>query len=224
MADVTNSYMTEKPTSHSFFTRFSACRWALFMVFVASTYAQVRVDTIVTTPAYKSYFSYTLREPLYVTYTLYKGGGDCDRDGMRFDECGVNTATDDDYDKAYDKGHLANAEDFAYDCDLDRATFCYYNCLPQVPRLNRGIWKTWETQIRKLSQKKRLFIVAGGIFGTKTYGPNRIGVPDYCYKIVYEADTRKVLYCLLFPNDTSKSYKEVTLAELKQKVGYTVDW
>lgn len=183
-------------------------------------FAQVKADTIVVTPAYKSYFSYTLKEPLYVTYTLYKGGGDCDRDGMRFDECGVNTATDDDYDKKYDKGHLANAEDFAYDCDLDRATFCYYNCLPQVPRLNRGIWKTWETQVRNLSQTKKLFIVAGGIFGKKKYGLHRIGVPDYCYKIVFDAATRKVLYCLLFPNDTSKRYETLSLDALTARLGY----
>lgn len=189
-----------------------------------SVVAQPQADTIITTPAYKSYFSYELKEPLYVTYTLYKGGGDCSRKGMYFDECGVNTATDADYDKTYDKGHLANAEDFAYDCELDRATFCYYNCLPQVPRLNRGIWKTWETQVRKLSQERKLFVIAGGIFGDRKYGVHNIGVPDYCYKIVYEYDTGKLLYCLLFPNDKSKTYRDVTLQELKKMLGYTPDF
>lgn len=195
-----------------------------FLIFSCTALAQVQVDTIIDKGIYKSYFSYTLKEPLYVIYELYRGGGDCSRKSMRFDECGVNTACDKDYDKRYDRGHLANAEDFAFDCEKDRATFCYYNCLPQTPRLNRGIWKTWETQVRKLSQTKKLLIVAGGIFSNKKIGIHQIGVPDFCYKIVYEADTLKLLYCLLFPNDTSRTYNNITLAELQKRLGYNVNW
>src|SRR5436853_110152 len=75
-----------------------------------------QVDTVIKTGIYKSYFCYSLKEPLYVTYTLYKGGGGCDRDeqGFNFKKCGVQTASDADYSgSGYDKGHLANAEDFA---------------------------------------------------------------------------------------------------------------
>lgn len=192
-----------------------------FVISGLSLFAQ-QVDTVIKTSIYKSYYSYQVKNPLYVTYTLSKGGGDCDRDGFRFEECGVNTATDEDYKgTGYDKGHLANAEDFAYNCTLDKETFCYYNCLPQTVRLNRGIWKKWETKIRKLSQQKPIFIIAGGKYSNKLLkSGHSVVVPDYCYKIVVDPPTGKILYCLWFPNDNSGSVEELNLADLKSRLAY----
>lgn len=180
-------------------------------------------DTVINNGIYKSYFSYSIRDPLYVTYTLFKGGGNCDRNaqGFHFKSCGVATATDDDYsNQGYDKGHLANAKDFAFDCNKEEATFCYYNCLPQTRRLNRGIWRTWETKVRALSQTTKLFVIAGGIYSNKTIGANRVGVPDQCYKIVLNSQTKKILYCLLFPNDDSRRVEPISLEKLKAKLHY----
>lgn len=189
-----------------------------------SLFAQtIKTDTIIDMQVYKSYFNYALKEPLYVTYHLYKGGGDCDRNAQNFSfkKCGINSAVSDDYENAgFDRGHLANAEDFANDCANQEKTFCYFNCVPQTVKLNRGIWKTWETKVRKLSQTKTVFVIAGNIYGDKKLGPNQIGIPDYCYKIVLDAKTKKILHCLLFPNDDSKTYKTITLPALKKMLGY----
>ena len=96
---------------------------------------QIKIDTVINTGIYKSYFNYSLKEPLYVTYTLYKGGGDCTREALTFKECGIKSASDQDYaGNSFDKGHLANAEDFANDCDNEAKTFCYYNCVPQTKK------------------------------------------------------------------------------------------
>ena len=155
-----------------------------------------QADTVVNMGIYKSYFSYDLKQPLYVTYTLYKGGGGCDREdeSFSFKKCGVNTASNEDYTGfGFDKGHLANAEDFAYDCDKEEKTFCYYNCVPQTVKLNRGIWKTWEEKVRVLSQTKKLFVIAGAIYKNKTQGPHAVGVPEWCYKIVLDSKTKKVI-------------------------------
>lgn len=199
-------------------------RFFFLISFFVSTCATAQlVDTIIKTGIYKSYFCYSLKEPLYVTYTLYKGGGGCDRDeqSFSFKKCGVETATDDDYSNSgLDKGHLANAEDFAFDCDKEEKTFCYYNCVPQTIKLNRGIWKTWEEKVRVLSQSKKLFVIAGCIYGNKTMGPHNIGIPDYCYKIVLENKTKKILFCVLFPNDNSKQAKKISLTKLKKKLRY----
>ena len=86
------------------------------------TLAQTKLvtDTIVDMGIYKSYYNYALKQPLYVTYRLSKGGGSCDREaeGFSFKNCGINTAATTDYaGSPYDRGHLANAEDFASDCD-----------------------------------------------------------------------------------------------------------
>lgn len=194
---------------------------SLFWAFYCQ--AQIQTDTVINMGIYKSYFCYALKEPLYVAYPLYKGGGGCDRndESFSFKKCGVATASDADYKgSGLDKGHLANAEDFAYDCDLEEKTFCYFNCVPQTIKLNRGIWKTWEEKVRVLSQTTKLFVVAGAIYSDKVIGPRQIGVPSHCYKIVLNAITKKIIYCVLFPNDDSKSYQEISLAQLKSKLNY----
>ena len=202
-------------------TRFLSQLLIILFSFCAA-FGQKKVDKIIQMTAYKSYYSYEVKNPLYVTYTLSKGGGDCNRKSFSFKKCDEDTAGDDDYSgSGYDKGHLANAEDFAYDCTLDKQTFCYYNCVPQTVKLNRGIWKKWETEIRKLSHKKPIFVIAGAIYTDKLLKPGRQVIkPDYCYKIVVDPPTHAILYCLLFPNDDSGEVQELTLAELKNQLSY----
>lgn len=195
---------------------------SLLLLLSGNIFSQVTVDTLIDKGIYQSFFSYTLKEPLYVTYVLSKGGGDCNRNGMSFKSGGVpNTARDADYaHSGFDKGHLANAEDFAFDCTKDELTFRYYNCVPQTVRLNRGIWKTWEGTVRDESQTKKLFIIAGNIFKTKKIGAGKIGVPDQCYKIVFEFGTKKLLHCLIFKNDDSDTVDEIDLESLRKKLKY----
>ena len=194
---------------------------ALLICSYLSSSAQ-QVDTLIKMAAYKSYYSYQVKNPLYVTYTLSKGGGDCNRAKFSFKSCGINTAGDEDYaGTGYDKGHLANAEDFAYDCELDKETFCYYNCVPQTTKLNRGIWKSWETKVRKLSQSKPVFVIAGAIYSDQLLKEGHTVVkPDYCYKIIVDPPTGKIVYCLLFPNDNSGKVEELSLSQLKAKLPY----
>lgn len=183
------------------------------------TYA---VDKVIANGVYTSYFNYNLHEPLYVSYKLYRGGGDCKRTHMHFKTDNLaNSATPEDYKHSqFDEGHLCPAEDEAFDCDREELTFRYYNCLPQTPKLNRGIWKTWETQTRKASQTDSLLVVCGGIFGSKKIGD--AAVPDYCWKIVYNISSNRVLYCLLFPNDDSNTVERSTVDDIKQKAGYPI--
>jgi len=175
------------------------------------------VDTIIHEPNYISYYNYNLHEPLIVTYPLYHGGGRCDRSGDKFVTNGLPySATAADYSNSgYDEGHLADSKDFAFDCLKQQLTFRFYNCVPQTPKLNRGIWKHFETIIRKESQTDSLFIVCGSFFGSKTIGIQHISVPDKCWKIVYSMDKKKVIYSLIFPNDDSDSYHEIDFNQLK---------
>jgi endonuclease G len=158
----------------------------LFIFFsIHISYAQKNSIKIVK-ENYTCYFDTVLKQPLVVVYKLYKGGGGCSRAGFSFknDLTNVKTATQSDYAKSgYDRGHLANAEDFAYDCKLDELTFRYYNCLPQSKNLNRGVWKQKEEEARELSQKDTVIILC---FGRMFFQDNKLNVPRYCGKIVKE--------------------------------------
>jgi endonuclease G, mitochondrial len=187
----------------------------LLLSFSGSIVAQIIVDKGI----YKVNFSNTYHEPMYVTYILYKGGGDCDRAKFRFknDDERLQTATDADYSGShYDKGHLANAEDFAFDCKKDELTFRYYNCLPQTANLNRGVWKTVETKVREWSQTDSLLIICGGFFGNKKIG--NIAVPSYCWKVVQSFSTKKILFCGWFSNCTKATLEEISIEELDKKL------
>jgi endonuclease G len=181
-----------------------------------------QADTVIQNDIYTSYFNYQLHEPLYVVYKLYRAGGDCDRSAFHFTTGGLSyAALPADYKgNGFDEGHLADAKDFATDCKEEEETFRFYNCVPQTPRLNRGIWKHFETEIRKESQADSLLVICGSIFGDKTMGADNIAIPDYCWKIVYSLTTRQLMYCLLFPNDESDTYTDIAIESLKKKLKY----
>lgn len=56
----------------------------LLCVSVVSGFAADIVE--IKTPILVSHFSQQIKEPPYVSYTLYKGGGDCSRSGNEFQE------------------------------------------------------------------------------------------------------------------------------------------
>ena len=198
-------------------------RTFLMLSFILLIWGNLYSQIIVDKGIYKANFSNAYRQSLYVSYYLYKGGGNCSRTGLNFknDDPRLLCATDDDYKGSkYDKGHLANAEDFAFDCEKDELTFRYYNCLPQTPNLNRGVWKANETEIRKWSQSQKLYIICGGFFGNKKIG--NMAVPSYCWKVVQSVPTKKVLFCGWFRNTTNASLEEISVPELERRIKSTI--
>jgi endonuclease G len=198
----------------------------IFVILLFCLKSQAQVDTVIDCGFYKSYFDYETKEPLYVTYKLYKGGGKCSRDKFRFkNDTKIEMATIDDYEKSgYDMGHLANAADFANDCVQDEKTFRFYNCLPQFPNLNRGVWKSWETRIREESQKDSLLILCGGVFSDKKIkNTSKVIVPDNCWKIVFSLSKKKVLWSLWFFNNSKSKVDELTIEQLFSKIPYKLE-
>jgi len=196
------------------------------LFFCTFIYAQ-KVDTIIKTPIYESYYSYTYKNPLYVKYKLYKGGGDCNRSQFTFKVDNFKkTATHKDYAySGYDEGHMVNAEDFAYDCIKMGWTFKFYNCMPQTPKLNRGIWKSYETEIRKVSQSDSLLVICGGIYEDRCLPGSEVYVPTYCWKVVKSLRTGKIIYVLFFTNEMeTSSVKKMTVEQLEKKLGYKINF
>ena len=195
-----------------------------FLLFPVFLHAQ-QVDTIIDAGIYKSYYSYEVKGPLYVIYTLYKGGGDCPRSGMSFKTVGLRAEAGPKNYKAsgFDEGHLCNAKDFARICADEEKTFRFYNALPQTPKLNRSVWKVYETLIRKESQSDSLLIMCGGEFKNCTYIGQDVAVPTYCWKIVRRVTDDKVIHILWFPNDDSNKVEELkTVEELVSRLTYKV--
>jgi endonuclease G len=168
-------------------------------------------DTVVYNAGYASYFSKTYRNPVMVVYKLYKGGGPCKRDKFYFkNDLNIPAATTKEYTKSgFDKGHLANAEDFAYDCYLDELTFRYYNCVPQRPELNRGIWKVTEEEIRKISQNDSLLVICVNEFGAGYQKMGGVAIPTSCVKIARSLSNGKTYVCRTFVNSKTPSQKDL---------------
>ena len=194
----------------------------LFFLFFIQSFSQ-KIDKIVNKEIYTSYYSIELKAPLYVVYYLNNGGGDFSRSKLRFKE-EQNTAKNSDYSKSgYDRGHLVSAEDFADDYRKEALTFSYYNCFPQTKHLNRGSWKVWENTIRSESKRWPLKIYIGGIYGqNKIRG--RVGIPDYCWKVVYNRKTGLILHALIFRNDDIGSVRRTAINELKSLLKYPVEF
>lgn len=185
----------------------------IFTFIVNQVFSQIyKPDTIIDNQVYKSYFSKQLKNPLFVTYKLYNGGGVCIRTTYHFiNDSKLKTATSKDYaTSGYDEGHLANSEDFAYDCFKDEKTFRFYNCLPQTANLNRGIWKHYENEIRNLSKTDSLYIITGGIFRKKQVIGDNVYVPTECFKIVQNIKTKKIIYALIFTNKQDNNTVKIT--------------
>ncbi len=196
----------------------------LFLILFSTNLLSQKTDKIISTSIYTSYFSYQTHTPLYVVYKLYKGGGKSSRNGMEFNSGGIiQSATTADYKSSgYDIGHMANAEDFAYNSKLEELTFRFYNALPQLPKLNRGIWKHFETEIRKQSQTDSLLIICGGYNFNKKLNNKNVEIPDMCFKIVKNIRTKQI-QCYIFPNDNSDSYKEINIQQLYILSSYNFD-
>lgn len=170
---------------------------------------------------YKVNFSNELRVPRWVSYKLKNGGGPCDREekGFRFknDMPELNCAKDGDYSgSGFQKGHMANAEDFAYSCKDEELTFRYYNCIPQTDAANHKTWLAKEAEIREWSKKEKLYIIAGGFYKGKKMGKKKdVAVPAWCWKVVQSCKTGKILFCAKWNNDDEAKMTILTVSELQ---------
>ena len=182
----------------------------LFVCLICYSQNIANYDTIIDMKYYKAYYNKDIQTSSFVIYKIYQGGGDISRANLNFKS--YERLPHFNYEKTgYDRGHLVPAEDFANDKGKLKSTFYYINCVPQTIKLNRGIWKIYEAEVRKFSQSDSLLIVCGGC------DYNGL-IPSNCFKIVYSLTTHKCIYSLLFYNDNS-GYVVVN-NKLKRKLSY----
>lgn len=104
-----------------------------------------------------------------------------------------------DYSKSgYDRGHMVPDGDLSYSLQTEHESFLMSNMSPQLPNLNRGVWKYLESSERAWAwgRKHSLTIYSGNIYSiglSKTIGENKVVVPDFLYKIVIDNVTGEAL-------------------------------
>lgn len=122
------------------------------------------------------------------------------------------TANDQDFRySGYDRGHLAPAADMSYSSKAMAESFLYSNVSPQLPSLNRGIWKNLELLVRNWGIPRKLYVVTGPVLNGDLghLGKNRVSVPNLFYKAllgITKTDTMSIAF--IIPN--AKSYNEIS--------------
>jgi endonuclease G len=89
----------------------------------------------------------------------------------------------------YDKGHLCPAADMEFSLAAYNDTFFTSNISPQKHSFNGGVWSRLENKTRYWAGKyKRIYVVTGGVLesGLKTIGKEKVSVPNYFYKILFD--------------------------------------
>lgn len=170
------------------------------------SFSQKETDVkIIDKGIYKVEYSEFFKNPVKVTYTIYKVKHDgVDRKGSFYKEPGVVTATNKDYENnPYDKGHMASAETFSDTDEHMHLTFSYVNSALQYYKLNRGTWKTLEFKEREWSQTDTLRVTNTVLF-TKTDGKYLTAgggavIPSGFRKEIYFVNAKKKMV-FEFPN------------------------
>jgi len=130
-----------------------------------------------------------------------------------------------DYAKSgYDRGHNFNAADDA--CAPPKLNaHCWYftNMAPQLPNLNRITWKALEDQCRKwVTAGDDLFIECGSYGKIKTIGPDKVWVPEFCWKVVKHKSGEIDSYLMPNTSDVNQypfTYYHTDIAVIMQKTG-----
>jgi len=195
----------------------------LFLWALASDAQNCPQNTIfIDKKVYQVCYSEQFKNPIIVSYKLYKPKYLVERGGMNFHkEEGITTATDEDFKyNYYDKGHLAPAEAFSGSRESLLLTFSYVNCAVQHQDLNRGVWKALEKYERDYAFNDSILVINEVIFlkskATGDYSKLKTGayIPDYFQKTIINLRT-KTKRVFRFPNIAPKEGSRYTDYEIR---------
>lgn len=102
----------------------------------------------------------------------------------------------------FDRGHLAAGANNNGSALIMSESFFLSNMVPQDPNHNRGIWRILEERVRDLVlDGKDIYLITGTVYkeGHATIGANRVGVPNYMWKVIVDRKGEKGI-AFLIPN------------------------
>jgi endonuclease G len=142
-------------------------------------------------PQYALGYTSSTGIPKWVAWSLTSG----DQGSGRYDgnfitdtslPAGMKRVTHADYtNSGYDRGHMCPNADRNVTLDDAKQTFILTNIQPQKPDNNQGIWASFETYCRNLTNStgREVLIMSGGYGSAGSIGTNAVTVPTHNWKI-----------------------------------------
>lgn len=122
----------------------------------------------------------------------------------------------------YDRGHMAPAADMIDSTAMEQS-FSLANMVPQAPLNNRKTWAAIEKATRQyvLRAQGDVYVITGPVYGPRpaTIGNNKVWVPKYLYKLVYDPNTGRAWAHWVENTDDAQVSKPISYQELTQKTG-----
>lgn len=137
-------------------------------------------------------------------------------DDFRADKRIKDSPTPADYtNTGYDRGHMAAAANADDPIEMSE-TFLMTNMTPQLPNINRIVWKNIEERTRTLPFT---YIITGATYSAtpKVIGKNNVPVPYALYKIVYFPDGKQAVYYVL--NEQGAKLETMAIEQLRILTG-----
>ncbi|AQV96410.1 endonuclease [Cupriavidus necator] len=129
----------------------------------------------------------------------------------------------DDYKSSgYDRGHMAPAGDMPNATAMAQS-FSLANMVPQAPQNNRKSWAGIERATRKYVRRAKgdVYIITGPVFGASapTIGADRVWVPKYLFKLVYDQTTHRAWAHWIENSDSARAGRPIAYRELVKRTG-----
>jgi len=112
----------------------------------------------------------------------------------------------------YDKGHMAPAGDASNEQEMYE-TFLMTNMVPEIPNMNRVVWKNIEEETRKKlkNSQKSMYVVNIPFYDNDT-NINGIPVPSYvCKFVIIEGENVGNISCVDNTVESKKFEEEISL-------------
>lgn len=122
----------------------------------------------------------------------------------------------------FDRGHMAPAADMSTVEGMAQC-FSLANMIPQAPKNNQKAWSSIEKATRKYIKRADgdVYVITGPVFDStpSTIGSNRVWVPRYIYKLVYDPSANKAWAHWIENTDTANAGKPISYEELVKRTG-----
>jgi len=165
---------------------------------------------------YIIYYNYKYKEPVKVQYTIFDENTNklniTKRPGFRSDKKipkKYRSYTSDYTHSGYDRGHMAPDALFDYNQTVLKNVYIMSNITPQLPNLNRKVWKYLEAYVRYQVIIYKKLKIENYIFfeePIKRIGKHKIAVPTKFLKTIIYLD--KDMECYLFLNNENSLFNK----------------